>query len=275
MSLLRRLIPCAIPVSGSTLLGMIVLATDFGLPYIGQMRAALLRGAPQTPIVDLFHDLPAWDVEAAAHLLAAYAGDFPPDAVFCCVVDPGVGSERPAVMLLADDRWFIGPDNGLLSRVANRAEKVELWDITWRPKRLSASFHGRDLFAPVAARLAAEGYEAAAQLGNLRSASTLVGLNWASELARVIYIDGFGNAMTGLRARSLGPDTRFRIGGRRLGRASTFSDLVRGSLFWYENANGLAEIAENKGRAAETLGIAVGDPVDVGSGKTNCRQQRK
>ena len=252
---------------------MIVLVTDFGLPYTGQMRAALLQGAPAAPIIDLFHDLPAWDVEAAAHLLAAYAGDFPPESVFCCVVDPGVGSNRPAVILRADGRWFTGPDNGLFSRIVGRAGEAELWDITWRPERLSASFHGRDLFSPIAARLATEGYEAAEQVGKARNAATLTGLAWPNEVARVIYIDGFGNAMTGLRAPSLETDTRLGIGDHRLERARTFSDLAPGSLFWYENANGLAEIVQNQGRATDTLGIAVGDPVNVERQETNSQEQ--
>ena len=245
---------------------MIVLATDFGLPYTGQMRAVLRREAPSIPVVDLFNNLPAFDIEAAAHLLAAYAGDFAPSTVFCCVVDPGVGSDRPAIILEADGLWFTGPDNGLFSCLARRATKPALWDITWRPKSLSASFHGRDLFSPVAARLAAEGPAAAERLGRSRDPKTLAGLSWPQDLARIIYIDGFGNAMTGIRASTLTRETRIRVAGQSLGRAHTFSDLAPGTLFWYENANGLAEIARNRGRAVESLAIGIGEPVEIEAG---------
>ena len=135
---------------------MIVLFTDFGLegPYIGQMQAVLCRETPRIPVVNLCADVPCHEPRAAAYLLAAYAVEFPEGSVFLGVVDPGVGGERAAVVVRADGRWYVGPDNGLFNVVAMRAGAVEWWDITWRPARLSASFHGRDLFAPVAARIA-------------------------------------------------------------------------------------------------------------------------
>ncbi|HZD26702.1 MAG TPA: SAM-dependent chlorinase/fluorinase, partial [Alphaproteobacteria bacterium] len=136
---------------------MIVLFTDFGRegPYMGQMRAVLARRAPGVPVIDLIADVPAWDVRAGAYLLPAYAAEFPAGTVFLCVVDPGVGSARQPMALKADGRWYVGPDNGLFELVARRAAAARGWRIDWRPDRpLSASFHGRDLFAPVAADLA-------------------------------------------------------------------------------------------------------------------------
>jgi S-adenosylmethionine hydrolase len=240
---------------------MIVLACDFGLPYTGQMRARLLSEAPGVEVVELFTDLPAWDVEAAAHLLAAYAPDFPAGSVFCCVVDPGVGSDRDPLIVEAEGRRFVGPDNGLFSAVIRKAADPRAWRIDWRPEHLSASFHGRDLFAPVAAKLW-RGEEAEA-LGPALDPATLVGHDWPAAAPRVIYIDGFGNAMTGLEGRLLGPETRLKVAGRNLERARTFADLPPGGLFWYENANGLAEIAQTQGRAAETLDLAIGTPVEI------------
>ena len=90
----------------------------------------------------------------SAYLLAAYAVWFSAGTVFLCVVDPGVGGTRPAIILEADGRWYVGPGNGLFELVQRRAAKTRSWDIDWKPERLSASFHGRDLFAPVAAILA-------------------------------------------------------------------------------------------------------------------------
>lgn len=243
---------------------MIVLFTDFGLagPYVGQMKAVLHRAAPAVPVIDLFADAPAFDPQAAAYLLAAYAPEFPQGTVFLAVVDPGVGGPRAPLAVQADGRWYVGPDNGLFAIVARRAGAARAWEITWRPARLSASFHGRDLFAPVAARLALGEPPPGDDLGAFPPAAG-PGADWPDDLARIVYIDRFGNAMTGLRAAALGGPTGIEAGGRRLARARSFSDLPPGEPFWYENANGLAEIAINRGRAADQLGLAVGTAVRV------------
>lgn len=237
---------------------MILLVTDFGLPYTGQMRAVLQRDAPACPVIGLFCDLPAWDVQAAAYLLAAYGAEFPDGSVFLTVVDPGVGGERAALVLEADGRWYVGPDNGLLGITARRAVAARTWTVTWRPDALSSSFHGRDLFAPVAARLA-RGERPAPGWAEAHSGAQAKAADWPEDLARIVYIDGFGNCMTGLRPAALPAGTEIRVKGQSLARARTFSDLPPGSAFWYENANGLAEIAVNQGRADQVLGLKVGD----------------
>jgi S-adenosyl-L-methionine hydrolase (adenosine-forming) len=124
---------------------MIVLFTDFGLhgPYTGQVKAVLHQMAPGVPAIDLFADAPAGNPKASAYLLAAYAAWFPVGTVFLCIVDPGVGGTRPAMVLEADSRWYVGPGNGLFELVLRRATETRSWDIDWRPERLSASFHGR------------------------------------------------------------------------------------------------------------------------------------
>ena len=136
---------------------MIVLFTDFGADdiYVGQVKAALLGHLPAgAVIIDLLHSVPNFHARAGAHLLAALQSGFPADTVFLSVVDPGVGTDRDAVILQADNKWYVGPDNGLLSLVAARATKTQTRRIVWRPPNLSSSFHGRDLFAPVAAWIA-------------------------------------------------------------------------------------------------------------------------
>lgn len=235
---------------------MIVLFTDFGVsgPYLGQIHAVLARKAPGVPIIDLFNDLPRQDVRAAAYLLPAYTRGFPPDTVFVCVVDPGVGGSRRALMLWADHRWYIGPDNGLFHILERRASKTECHEIVWRPQTLSASFHGRDLFAPVAAMLA-RGQRPEAIPAVLTAPSPA----WPEDLAEVLYIDHFGNAITGLRASELARDARLRTGRGDLTYARTYSEVDPGQAFWYENANGLVEIAANQARADAVLQIAVGD----------------
>ncbi len=240
---------------------MIVLFTDFGLrgPYTGQMKAVLHQSAPDVPLVDLFADAPAGNPKAAAYLLAAYDDWFPAGTVFLCVVDPGVGSARPATIVEADQRWYVGPGNGLFELVQRRATDARSWDITWKPERLSASFHGRDLFAPVAAMLA----RGEPPLGRLRTDGADRRPAWPDDLGEIVYIDHYGNAMTGLRAASVPDNARLAVADRVLERARTFSDLSAGGAFWYENSNGLAEIAVNQGRADQALGLSVGSPVEI------------
>lgn len=239
---------------------MLVLFTDFSLsgPYIGQMQAVLLREAPGVPVINLFADVPRCNPKAAAYLLAAYAEEFPAHTVFLTVVDPGVGGVRQPVVVEADGRWYVGPDNGLLSQVVARATDSRCWRISWRPARLSASFHGRDLFAPVAARLARGESPPGEPL------SALCAVDWPAELAEVIYLDHFGNAMTGLRAASLPPTASIAVHGQTLHYAETFSAVAPGEAFWYANANGLVELAVNQGEAASTLGLQVGTQITFG-----------
>ncbi|MBP2300410.1 SAM hydrolase/SAM-dependent halogenase family protein [Azospirillum picis] len=248
---------------------MILLFTDFGLsgPYTGQMKAVLAQQAPGVPAIDLFADAPAFDPQLSAYLLAAYAPAFPAGSVFLCVVDPGVGTDRRPVIVEADGRWFVGPDNGLFALVARRATSLNAWTIDWSPDRLSASFHGRDLFAPVAARLATG---LPVERGPLPAATTngIARPGWPDELARIVYVDVYGNAMTGLRAAALPAGAVLAAGGTRITRARTFGDVGPGEALWYENSNGLAEIAVNRGRADRLLGLAVGDAVTVSPGPT-------
>jgi S-adenosylmethionine hydrolase len=240
---------------------MIVLFTDFGLegPYTGQVKAVLYRAAPGVPVVELFADAPAGQPKPAAYLLAAYGIWFPPGTVFFAVIDPGVGSSRRALILEAGERWYVGPDNGLFELVIRRAASTRSWDILWRPEELSASFHGRDLFAPVAAQVAR------GELPSHTPRDATIGrrTDWPDDLPEIVYIDRYGNAITGLRAALTPANGRLTACGRVLKRARTFSDVPLGDAFWYENSNGLAEIAVNGGRAVEALGLVVGSAVTI------------
>ncbi len=240
---------------------MFVLFTDFGMhgPYTGQMKAVLHQMTPGRAIIDLFTDAPAGNPRASAYLLAAYAAWFPIETVFLCVVDPGVGGTRPPLVLVADGKWFVGPGNGLFELVQRRAVEAQRWDISWQPERLSASFHGRDLFAPVAAALA----RGEQPPGRLRHDDSDRWPDWPDDLAEIVYVDHYGNAMTGLRAAVLPPDAALAVGGRALPRACTFGDQPPGTALWYENSNGLVEIAVNQGRADHALGLAIGTPVTI------------
>lgn len=240
---------------------MIALFTDFGHadPYVGQMHAVLAREAPGIPVIDLLHNVPDFNIRAGACLLPAFAREFPPGTVFLCVVDPGVGSARRPVMLKADGRWYVGPDNGLFEMVQRRAGEYECRVIHWRPPLMSASFHGRDLFAPVAARLAC-GEIPDSELAALTAPE---GSPWPDDLAEILYVDHYGNGITGLRASTMRPEQLLRVGSEVVKYARVFSEAPPGTVFWYENANGLVEIAVNQGSAAARLGLKPGYPLKL------------
>ena len=234
---------------------MIFLFTDFGAAdlYVGQVKAMLHQHAPKEAVIDLLHDVPAFNIKAGAHLLAALATRLPKDAVTLAVVDPGVGGARQPVALAADGRWFVGPDNGLLSVVAARAKKCEVSAIGWSPGSLSASFHGRDLFAPVAAMLARGDRKTA----KLKKAALAVALG-GDDLGEIIYVDHYGNLVTGMRARSVPHDRALTIDGRAIRHARVFSEVKPGEVFWYENSLGLVEVAANAASAQQVLGFRPG-----------------
>lgn len=238
---------------------MIVLLTDFGVrdPYVGQIKARLAEHAPGHPVIDLLHEVPDFNAHAGAHLLAAFATGFPPGSVFLAVVDPGVGTPRDAVVAMAGGRWFVGPDNGLLSVVAARHCDTRLWRITWQPEDLSATFHGRDLFALIAAEIVRGEFPA----DKLSRVDTLNVEFDAGDLARVIFVDHYGNAWTGVRR--VPQDARVSAAGRLFTHSESFGFVGKGEGFWFNNSIGLLELAVNRGSAAATFGLKVGDPVQV------------
>ena len=244
---------------------MIVLFTDFGADdiYVAQVKAVLMQQTTSgTPICDLLHSVPNFDARAGAHLLAALHASFPAGSVFLAVVDPGVGGSREPVVLDADGKAYVGPDNGLLSVVAARAAKARTWRIVWRPPAHSVSFHGRDLFAPVAAWIAA-GNLAKDSLEEMPALDVNLG---PGDLAEVIYIDHYGNVLTGLRACNVSRSAKIEVNGRQLAYARVFADVPANNAFWYENSVGLVEIAVNGGSAAEMLRPNAGDTIRVLSG---------
>ncbi|TCJ12342.1 hypothetical protein EZJ19_12470 [Parasulfuritortus cantonensis] len=241
---------------------MLVLFTDFGVrdPYVGQIKARLGAAAPGVAVIDLLHDVPDFNAHAGAHLLDALAREFPAGSVFLCVVDPGVGGPRDGLVMEADGRWYVGPDNGLLAVVGARAATARYWRIDWLPERLSASFHGRDLFAPVAAALAVGPFPEA-KLADIAAPTVQFD---AADLPRVVYLDHYGNAWTGLRGGLLGPAETLEVKGKTLARRAVFHEAAKGEAFWYVNSVGLVEIAVNRGSAAAALDLHVGDLVRVG-----------
>ena len=236
---------------------MIYLFTDFGWagPYVGEMKAVLARELPGISLIDLMHDAPTFNPKASAYLLAALSTQFKAGDICLGVIDPGVGdNHRRALIVDADGMQFVGPDNGLFAVLVHRAKQVNCREILWRPATYSDSFHGRDVFAPITSQL---------QRGipvDARSVPTdsVVGFDYPDQLSEVIYMDHYGNAVTGLSADRYSTQTIFSIGGKRLVHARTFSSVTPGEIFWYANSIGLIEIAANQANAREVLGLSLG-----------------
>jgi S-adenosylmethionine hydrolase len=258
----------------------ITFASDYGLAdeFVGVVHAVIARICPDARVIDLGHGIPRQDALAGASLLAR-ALPFTPPGVHLAVVDPEVGARRRAIALrtVEEDRLLVGPDNGLLIPAAERfggvLEAVEISSSPWRLEPVSATFHGRDLFAPVAARLAA-GEELAdagaplepAELVRLALPEATVSASVVESV--VVRVDSFGNlelagsqgslADAGL---TLGHAVAVRAGGRRVQGviARTFADVRLGDLLVYEDAGGALAVAVNGGDAAGLLGVRGGD----------------
>lgn len=237
---------------------MILLFTDYGLqgPYIGQVETVLHQIAPNEKVIHLMPDAPRNKPKHSAYLLASLIPRIPEGAVLFCVVDPGVGSdEDKPVILKIDGRWFVGAENGLFDIVARYAKEIEAFEITWRPETLSNSFHGRDLYAPVCAMLANQ-KEFQKDKFEWKDKH-----QWPDDLNEIIYIDHFGNCMTGIRAASLDKQLVLRIEHQEVINADTFSDVKEGKALWYENSNGMIEIAVNQGTAEDELQLKIGSHI--------------
>jgi S-adenosylmethionine hydrolase len=251
---------------------VVTFTTDFGTRdgYAGAMKGVVLSIAPRATLVDITHGVPAQDVAAGAVALAQAAPLFPVGSIHVAVVDPGVGGERADLLVESGGSFFIGPDNGVLS-LAARAPRRIYWieAAAFRREPVSPTFHGRDVFAPTAGRLAAGANPADA--GPL--VPKMVDLATPALHRRdgviegeVIHVDGFGNLITSLPAEALArPGVTVEVEGTagrfepRVGR--TFSDVDPGALIAYVGSGGQLEIARRDGSAAGRVGAERGTPV--------------
>jgi S-adenosylmethionine hydrolase len=257
-------------------MSVISLTTDFGLAdwFVGSMKAVILDICPEASVVDLTHAAPPGDIRAGAFALWAGYSVFARGAIHVAVVDPGVGSDRPAIAVRTDRHTFIGPDNGVLSFAIAREQVREIRrlenDLYFR-KPVSQTFHGRDVFAPVAAHLAR-----GVQLSSVgRAVSGHVRLAWPEpkRLAgawegEILYVDRFGNAITNLTAQHLAalgrPEPRVHVRGHELcGVKRFYQQTAAGQPLAVVGSTGLLEIAIHAGHAAEALGLKPGQPIEV------------
>jgi S-adenosylmethionine hydrolase len=255
--------------------GWISLTTDYGTfdGFVAACHGSIARIAPEIRVIDVTHHVPPADVARGAAVLAQTAPHLPP-SVHCAVVDPGVGTSRRGIAIGTPGGVLVGPDNGLLVPAAEALggidTVVELTNKDWLLGDVSRTFHGRDVFAPAAARIAVgaplgdAGPEAAADtVVRLPQPVVTVGDGWIE--AEVLTVDRFGNvqlAATGGALSGLGPDLLVN-GNVRARRGTTFADVEKGDLLVYEDSAGQVAIAVNNGRAVVVLSVRAGDLVRV------------
>lgn len=245
---------------------IITLLTDYGTAdsYVGEVKGVLLSLAPAATLVDLTHEISPGDVAGAAYVLARTWHRYPRGSVHLVVVDPGVGTARPALALQAGGHAFVGPDNGLFGSLA---EAPELEIVTLAvPERASNTFHGRDVFAPAAAALARGvplldlGSPSAERLA-LLPVSTPVH-EGKTVVGEITYVDRYGNLVTNLTAGVVPPYAILELDSLVIGPLrGTFSDVPPGGLVAYIGSGGGVEVAVRGGSAARRLGLGVGGKI--------------
>ena len=270
-----------------TLPRRIVLLSDFGLsdPYAGILHGVIERFAPGAPVLDLTHGIPAGDIRWGAYTLMTSLRYFPPQSIVVAVVDPGVGSARRGLCLQTADFWLVGPDNGLFSYVLRESPLLGAWSLensAYFLAPVSQTFHGRDLFAPVAAHL----YNgvSAADLGP--PIANLVELAWPEVVhspgclcGEVLLSDHFGNLITNIartdieRCRGQALGTHERLACRIqladtdiIGIETTYASCAPGELLALWGSSDLLEISVNCGNARQRLNAGPGTPVQIRAG---------
>lgn len=244
------------------------LTTDFGLRdgYVAAMKGVVLGLCPNVVLVDVTHEIPPQDVRRGAFILGAAARRFPPGTIHLGVVDPGVGTERRGMVLVSGGHVYVGPDNGLFTFAAVEDARAVRIDPT---PSASATFHGRDLFAPTAARIAA-GVDPLT-LGPLIEEPVRLP-DWEKTrergrvIGRILHVDRFGNCVTNIETADfpIHPD-RFEVPGRAVPRdlpiGRTYGDAAAGCALWLVGSDGFYELAIREGDAAASFDVRVGDAV--------------
>lgn len=249
---------------------MLTLASDFGTPYPAAMRGVIYDGTSEATVVDITHDLPRQDVRAGAFWLREVLPWFPP-AVHCAVVDPGVGSDRDALIVRAGEHALVGPDNGLLAPVARVLHPDPTWYRLSEIDPASSTFHGRDVFAPTAARVHEAGVDAIDQLDGVEEASDPVDLEFPDPSIRggrargeVLVVDGFGNLVTNVRGSFLESTAKtYSVNGEEIPVGYAYAAVPTGEKLITVGSHGNVELAVNQGRGDDAFGLSVGDTVSL------------
>lgn len=243
---------------------IVSILTDFGTRdwYVGVMKGVILQGDATTSVIDITHDIPPGNIHAGAFALEQSWPWFPKGTVFLCVVDPGVGTSRKPIAVAAQERYFVGPDNGLFTPLYRFPHEVRSLDhASLHGHTQSHTFHGRDIFAPSAAALA-HGLPFNSVGAWIQDPVTLEPP--ALDSPQVMVVDHFGNAITNLPAGAIlfTPDPsvpRFRVGDREVPLIRTYGDIDPGSAAALVGSTGYLEFVVNQGNASEALQLGPGD----------------
>jgi S-adenosylmethionine hydrolase len=254
-------------------LPVITLLTDFGTAdyFVGAVRGAILSVSPGAVIVDITHEIPRQDIEAAAFTLLAAHQTFPPGTIHVVVVDPGVGSTRRPIIVSAGDQFFVGPDNGTFTYIYDRDSSHRTFHVAeekYFRQPTSTTFHGRDIFAPVAAALSTGikpekfGPSIQDEVRLETSLAPAVQKNGSVE-GRIIHIDRFGNCVTNLTPDLLRDDSVLLMKEKEISDIRKFYGEAGSvnEVFALVGSAGFLELAVNGGSAALTLGVKRGEPV--------------
>lgn len=254
----------------------LVLMTDFGTQdsYVGVMKGVIAAIAPGVPLIDLSHEIRPQDVEHGAYTLQIAVPYFPAKTIFCCVVDPGVGSQRRAIAVELGKWYFVLPDNGLLSHLLTPwpvQRAVSLTNLDYQLRQPSATFHGRDIFAPAAAHLAAgvplEDLGEPLPLAELRRLNLPPTRREGEQLyGSIMHIDRFGNLISTIHRQELADshDWRVELSGTTINLphiSHTFADVAVGQPVAYIGSDGYLELALRNGNAAQEWGVGLGREV--------------
>jgi S-adenosylmethionine hydrolase len=240
---------------------MIVLLTDFGRSeYVGVMKGVIYGIAEAAKVVDLCHTIEACNIIEGSWILKNNYHYFPERAVFCCVVDPGVGTERKALGIRTEKYCFVGPDNGLLWGAVKEDKKLEIREIT-TPPEASRTFHGRDVFAKAAAEIERGGFE---KIGERIERMEKLEFHRNGREGIVVRVDGFGNIITNLP--DAGKDEYLvEIRGQKctMGYSPTYAGAKEGQLFLIEGSCSTLEISLKGGSANDKLGVKAGQRIKI------------
>lgn len=254
-------------------MSIITLTTDFGSIYPASMKGVILSINPDVTIVDITHSIPPIDIRAGAFALFSVVKYFPPGTIHVAVIDPAVGTERKAIAIRAGGHYLIGPDNGVLIPAATLLGDAEVFEITNNEilNDVSSTFHGRDIFAPIAAHIS--GGMGIQDIG--RITDQYIGLDFSGYViqkdfieAKVIYVDEFGNIVTNILQehihKNILPGTILSIAGRQMPFLITYGEVPKGRMLSLIGSHGFFEIAVNQGSASKLLHLNNGNDIRIG-----------
>lgn len=245
----------------------ITLLTDFGTAdgYVAAMKGAIAEIAPSVLIDDASHNIAPGDIIGGAFALRRYWDRYPVGSIHVVVVDPGVGTDRRAILVEADGRFLIGPDNGVLTFALEHAAAVKVFAIFIAEEVASRTFHGRDLFAPAAARLAINDRSViGAEITDaIRIVFPKYYMTDSSVRGEIINIDRFGNLISNIPGSLVKPLWLARIADRDVRVTGTYGDAEEGELIALINSDGMLEVAVRNGSAAQNLNLPRGASIEL------------